>query len=192
MKKKIKIMLALGLFLLAPAAGFALFDINVYGGLPFSAEFDSRSQKLLDTDNYAYGTALHLNSDFLELFKLGLGGFYELSAITYEDDADFTLDRSTAGIEGYVQFEIPLLPISPYVKANSAAWNKVKMKGGGFSDTDYFKKHGLGAGFVFTLLPIPALLRLQIFAEYMYHFGKEDGLRVTQHNAFLGLRADFF
>jgi hypothetical protein len=178
--------------LLAPVSGFALFDLDLYGGLPFSGEFDSESQKLLDTDNYAYGFAAHLNSDFLGLLQLGLGGFYQMSTITYTGDNDFTLDRSTAGLEAYLQFEVPLLPVSPYVKANTAAWNKVKAKGGDFSKTDYFKKHGLGAGFVFSILPVPELLRLQIFAEYIYHFGKEDDAQVRQHNVFLGLRADFF
>jgi hypothetical protein len=176
---------------LAPATGFALLDGNVYGGLPFSGEWGDSDQKLLSTENYAFGASAHLNYDFLELLQLGLGGFYQLSAITYKDSPDdFTVDRNTLGVEAYVQFEIPLLPISPYIKANSAAWNKLKSDN--YSHTDNFKKHGVGAGFVFTILPVPELLRLQIFAEYMFNFGKEDGETVRQHNAFLGLRLDLF
>ena len=190
--RKIKMLTVLCLILLAPVSGFALFDVNLHGGLPFGGEYDSCSQKMLDLDNYAYGASAHLNTDFLQLFHMGLGGFFQLSTITYNGTNDFTLDRSTVGIEAYCQLEIPLLPLSPYVKAGTAAWNKVKVKDGAYSETDNFKKHGVGAGFVFTILPIPELLRLQVFAEYIYNFGKEDGAKVKQSNAFLGIRADLF
>ncbi|MDR1931542.1 MAG: hypothetical protein LBQ57_01850 [Spirochaetales bacterium] len=192
MKMRSKLLIFLCLLCLAPVAGFSLFDGNIYGGLPFSGEFDNLDQKFLSGENYAYGASAHLNGGFLGFLQLGLGGFYQLSAVTYESAADdFTVDKTTAGIEAYAQFEIPFLPIAPYVKANTAAWNKLKGDGG-FSHTDNFKKHGVGAGVALTVLPVPLLLRLQLFAEYMYNFGKEDGKTVKQHNAFVGLRLDFF
>jgi len=193
MKTKIKVLALACLILLVPASGFALFDISVYGGFPFSGEYDTLKQKI-HTDNHAYGASVHWNTGFLALFQLGLGGYYQFSAVRYKVDggSDFTLDRNTMGIEGVVLLDVPFLPFHPYVKLNTAAWNKVKDKDGNISKTENLKKHGIGAGLAITFLPLPGLVSFQLFGEYMYNFGKEDGDKVKQSYAFLGIRADIF
>ena len=50
----------------------------------------------------------------------------------------------------------------------------------------------MGGGVLFTVLPVSGLLRLQIFAEYGYEFGKEDNIKIKQSNLFFGIRGDFF
>ena len=191
---KMKIVPIVCLLLFAPVAGFALFDINLYGGIPFAGQYDDCNQKVF-AQNSVWGTSAHVNTDVLAgLFQLGIGGFYQNSIATYKDPGagtfgdDFTLKRKMLGIDGYVQLEIPLIPLSPYARVYTAAWNNVK--GDNLSNTDNFKRHGVGAGFLVTLLPIPELFRLQLLTECSYEFGKEDGLKFRQYYLTLGLRAD--
>ncbi|MCL1817314.1 MAG: hypothetical protein FWG35_00195 [Spirochaetaceae bacterium] len=193
MKKISRILPVLCLMLFAPAGAFALFDINLYGGIPFSGQYADSNQKMF-SNNSAWGLSAHLNSKFYGVLQLGLGGFYQNSTATYKVgeywwDGDFNVDRNMLGFEAYAQLDIPVLPFGLYVKANTAAWSKIK--GDVSSHTDNFKRHGVGGGLLITLIPIPQLMRVQLFFEVDREFGKEDGQKVKQSNFFIGLRADF-
>ena len=188
--KRIKITLlsAACIIFLMPAASFALVDVNLYGSLPFKAEYDDVKKKI--TDDYGYGVSAHFNTDFLVFLHVGIGGFYQFSSITYDPSwtSGVTVDHSYAGIDVYAQLDIPLLPVAPYVRANEALWNKIELRG--LSDTDSFNRHGIGCGVVFSLIPIPELFKLQIFAEYMYGWGEMNDIKFNDHLFNLGLRAD--
>jgi len=193
MKKTVKILSVLCFMIFVPMGSFALFDFNLYGGIPFAGQYDDCNQKFF-AKNSVWGASGHLNTDFLGLLQLGLGGFYQKPTATYKAPGassfgdDFTVRRTMVGIDAYAQLEIPLLPFCPYLRVNTAAWNKVE--GDIDSKTENFKRHGVGVGLLFTILPVPGLARIQLFAEYDYEFGKEDGIKVRQNNLFLGVRAD--
>lgn len=189
MKSKIKLLMLSCLFCLIPISSFALVDINAYGGYTIGGDLNGRSVKIKGSD-LRYGFSAHLNKDFLVFIKLGLGGFYQASSVSYKLDKARTADKQSAGIEAYALFDLPMLPLAPYAKFNTAAWNKIDFLGR--SDSDYFKRHGFGLGAAFTLLPIPTVMSLQLFAEYVYAFGKEMKHNSNEHQINLGLRADFF
>ncbi|MDR3237753.1 MAG: hypothetical protein LBT84_04540, partial [Spirochaetia bacterium] len=134
MKIKTKLIILAFLVCLAPASAFALVDLNLYGGYTVGGKWSDYDHKY-GTD-FRYGGAVHLNSGFLAILKLGIGGYYQMSSVTYGDDNgipvgigtgdEFTLDKTEFGIDAYAALDIPLIPISPYVKGGTAAWNKVE------------------------------------------------------------------
>ena len=198
MKKIAKILPVLCLMIFVPVGGFALFDVKLYGGFPVAGHYDGCNQKIF-AENGAWGVSAHLNNVFLEFLQLGLGGFYQESTVKYKSPGamwygdDFTLKRHMIGLDAYAQLEIPLLPLCPYIRVSTVARNKIT--GDTYSQLDYshidnFERHGIGGGVSITLVPIPALFRLQAFLEYAFEFGKEDDKRVRQGNLFLGLKAD--
>ena len=115
-----------------------------------------------------------------------------MSSVTYGTSwvNNFTVDKTDFGIDGYAAFGIPLTPLSLYARGGTAAWNKIEYAGD--SKTGSFEKYHVGGGFLFTILPIPGLLKLQLFAEYIHAFGKEGGEKSTEHQINLGIRGDLF
>ena len=195
MKKMLKILPILCLMLFVPAGAFALLDANLYGGIPFSGQYDDCNQKFFAT-NSSWGVSAHVNDTFLGFIQLGWGGFYQGSTATYKAPGammlgpDFSVKRYMAGLEAYVQLEIPVLPFGLYAKANTVAWDKVRIKEASYSHTDNFKRHAVGGGLLITIVPIPGIMRLRLFFEVDREFGKEDGISVRQSNFFIGLRAE--
>lgn len=195
MKKRKKIKTALlnaaCLLLLLPSASFALADFNIYGGSPFQGKRGGTNKQLKLFDDYAFGASAHLNFDFLVFLQAGIGGFYQTSTTTYRyNKKNYEYDTDSAGLDAYIQLEIPFVPISPYIRGNEAAWSKTQVAGE--SRTSNFKRHGIGGGLLFTMLPVPGILKLQLFGEYMYSFGKEFGENFKEQQIDIGLRADLF
>ncbi len=183
---KLKKLLALCILFLIPVSAFSMADVSLYGGSTVSGKTGDKAD--FKPGDIRYGGNIHLNTDFLVFFKAGIGGFYQAETVSYK--GDWSLDRKTAGIDAFLQADLPLIPVSPFIHGNAAAWNKIS--GGGDSAEDYFKTYGAGGGLFFTILPVPGIVKLQIFGEYMYRFGKEDGINSTGHQVNLGVRADLF
>jgi len=186
---KTKLLLSAFILCLAHASAFALVDANLYGGYTIGGKYNSNSIK--HKDDFRYGGSVHLNTTFLLILQLGLGGYYQMSSATYGSSGikNFTADKTDAGIDAYAALGIPFFPISPYVRGGAAAWNKIKYDG--YSKTGNFEKYHVGGGLLFTVLPIP-LFKLQLFGEYINVFGKEGGKNSTEHQINLGIRGDLF
>ncbi len=182
--KKIKMLTAaLALLALLPTAGFALADISAFGGYSWG------TSDTIDPSGFQYGFDAHINTEFLYFFQLGLGGFYKKSDMELSYfDRDVDYNRSTAGIDAYAQLELPLIPIDPYVRFRSAVWEKVS--GQVIDNTEYFKSYSVGGGIFLTVLPVPGVIKLQLFGEYLYDITKQDGHKVNGHTFNLGVRAD--
>jgi hypothetical protein len=191
MKLSAKIMLLACLILAVPASSFALVDVGAYGGYSFAGELKTDSGTV-DTSGFLYGFNAHVNFDMLVFFQLGIGGFYQKSEFDYDmtGGGDSSYDKTVVGVDLYAMLNIPMLPISPYVTFNSGIWEKVDDKYARAS-TDYFQTYSVGGGVALTILPIPAIMSLSIFGEYLYNFGKDAGNDATGHQVRLGVRGDF-
>ena len=186
---KTKLFLSVFILCITYASAFALVAANLYGGYTVGGKYEDYDVKY--KDKFRYGGSVHFNKSFLMFFQLGLGGYYQMSSVAYGNSwrNTFTVDKTDIGIDGYAALDIPLVPLSPYVRGGSATWNKIEYSG--VSKTGNFDKHHVGGGLLITVLPIPALLKLQLFAEYIYAFGKEGGEKNTEHQVNLGIRGDF-
>ncbi|MCL2025643.1 MAG: porin family protein [Leptospirales bacterium] len=184
---KTKLLLSVFILCLASASAFAFVDASLYGGYTTGGKFDGNSVK--HKGDFRYGGLAHLNTSFLALLQFGLGGFFQMSSVTYGSSGtkNFTADKTDIGIDAYAAFWVPFTPLSLYARGGSAAWNKIKFDG--TSKTGNFEKHHAGCGLLFTVLPIP-LFKLQLFSEYVRVFGKEGGKNSSEHQVNLGVRAD--
>ena len=189
MKLKTKLIVLAGVvFLMMPVSSFALVDVNAYLGYTVGGSWNNLDVKMKGKD-LRYGFSAHLNGDFLVFLKLGIGGYYQGSSVTYKATDNFTVDKQALGLDFYAMLNLPMMPLSPYVKYNTAAWNKLKFHN--HSRRDHFKRHGFGLGAAFTLLPVPGVMNLQVFGEYVYAFGKEAKEDSQEHQINIGIRADF-
>lgn len=180
MKRLTLALTLMGALLLIPSTSFALVDANLMGGYSFQGKVDGISGT---QDGWDLGLTAHINFDLLVFLQFGIGASYDWSNLDWADD------RNQIGLDLYGQINIPFLPISPYVRFNTAVWDKVS---GAIDSTEYFKSYKFGGGILFTVLPIPKVFKLQLFGEYMYNFAKAGSLDVKNHTVYLGIRTDFF
>lgn len=164
--------------LFIPTASFALVDVNLYGGYTFSGKLEGISGT---QDGWEMGLTTHINFDVLVFFQFGAGASYEWT------NMDWT-DKNQVGLDLYGMLNIPFIPVSPYVRFNTAIWDKIE---GQLDSTEYFKTYSFGGGIILTVLPIPGVFKLQLFGEYMYNFSEHSSREVTDHSFYLGVRTDF-
>ncbi|PKL39828.1 MAG: hypothetical protein CVV44_06295 [Spirochaetae bacterium HGW-Spirochaetae-1] len=175
--------IAAGFLLLIPTASFAIVDVGAYGGYAFGTEIEGTN---VDPAGFEYGLDAHLNVTYLVILKLGVGAFYQGSVLKYGSSSDY--DKKIIGLDIYNQVDIPLFPIDPYVKFNTAIWEKVDTSSS-YNSTEFFKAYSIGGGLLFTILPLP-VMKVQLFGEYLYSIAKQDGQKATGHAVHLGLRLD--
>jgi len=170
-----------------PVASYAIVDINAYGGYAFGSNVELADSIVNpEPTGFEWGFSSHLNFDVLVFFKLGLGAYYQMSNLKTTDDYDYT--KNNVGLDLNAQLNIPLIPIKPYAIFRTAIWENVG--GDVIESTEYFKNFAFGGGVLFTILPIPKVLKLQLFADYLYHTGKQSDLKATGHSAHFGVRLD--
>jgi hypothetical protein len=181
--KKVKLVLvAFAFLIIAPTASFALIDASVFGGYTFP------SGSYFNTKGFQKGFDAHLNTDFLVIFKLGVGGFYRNSDIKITGNQKFS--KRQVGIDAYGALSIPLMPVDPYLKFRSAVWDKV---GGSYQGSaEHFKAYSWGIGALLTVLPVPGIISVGLYGEYLFDTSKNSGKKANGHTLNLGIRADLF
>ncbi len=159
-----------------PSSAFALFDIGVYGGYSFAGDVET-DVKNVEPVGPEYGAIAHYTDSIL-IFNLGIGGYYQRSPLK---DGSIEYTKQTAGIDGYAQLDIPLIPIMPYLRASLGVWENIE---GDVDNDEYFKSYSFGAGVDFPLPVVP----LAIYTEYVFSVGFQDGNTAKSHAAHLGVR----
>jgi hypothetical protein len=168
--KKISLFIALvvGIVAFTPTQSFALFDIGVYGGYSFAGEIDTAGESPNPT-GFSYGTVGHYNQSIFPFIRLGIGFYTQKMNLGYDlASEEVEYGRKIVGFDSYLQLDIPLIPLHPYVKFAVALWEE---QTGDFEDADQgvFDTYTLGFGAAFTFFPF-----LQVFGEYRYDYYKQD------------------
>ncbi|MCL1911378.1 MAG: hypothetical protein FWG13_04150 [Leptospirales bacterium] len=184
---KTKLLLSAFILCLAHASAFAIVDVNLYGGYTIGGKHQGRGVKFGD-DNGHWGLLAHINATLLKVFQFGVGPYYQSSTVTYGNPKNhWSADKKDIGIDGFAALDIPLIPLSPYLRGGTSAWNRVKYSYG--TETNSFERYHAGGGVLLTILPLP-LFKLQMFTEYIRFWGKEGGLKSTEHQLNVGLRGN--
>lgn len=189
MKKIRSIILVVSILAFIPATSYALFDIGVYGGYTFAGEVksDVAGQSNPEPKGLSYGAIGHLNTAIFPLLRLGFGLYSENSNLDYSIlNKDYEFTRKTVGIDLYLQLDIPMVPLHPYVKFASGVWEKIGGDLVAKDETDYFNTYRTGIGAALTFFPF-----LQLFAEYQYLYTRqvgEENDKADGHGVAVGLR----
>ncbi len=206
--KKIKLIAAMAALLaLIPASSFALFDIGAYGGYSYKSTIDTQtvSGSTPDPKGLSYGLIGHYNQPIFPLITMGVGLYSQYSKFSYSyknlanKSTEVQYGKKIIGIDLYLELNVPLLPIHPYVKFASGIYEDMNgdlQK----ADRQYFNTYSTGGGLALTFFPF-----LQVFVEYRYDYIKQTGVEVSQtstgksnlqqekatgNTVFIGLRAN--
>ncbi len=175
---------------LIPATGFALVDASLYGGYAFGGEIDSDSYSA-DVDGMHYGARAHVNLGIPMVLTGGLGLFYKNAPMEYDGDGQTgDITQETYGIDAYVQLDLAILPIYPFVRYGLAIKDEVEMEIGSQTETKdaLFKSSYYGIGLAYPLLDA-VVMDLQLLAEYLYTTSKQDdGVELKGNAVNLGIR----
>jgi hypothetical protein len=189
MKKFSWIILIVSILAFVPATSYALFDLGVYGGYTFAGEIKSDVPGVSNPEptGLSYGVIGHFNTPIFPLLRMGFGLYSEKSDFSYDlvnQSYDYT--RKTVGIDLYLQLDIPLVPLHPYLKFASGVWEEIGGELVEKDETEYFSTYRTGVGVALTFFPF-----VQIFAEYQYLYTRNigDDTAVGQGVA-LGVRAN--
>ncbi|MCP4133009.1 MAG: hypothetical protein GY754_18790 [bacterium] len=180
MKKFKIVVVVLAMLAFIPASSYAFFDAGVYGGYSFGKGIENTTETAA---GFEWGAIAHWNTSIIPLvLSFGLGGYFEMSYLSYDLGAagSIDLDRTAAGIDMYVQSELPII-VHPYVHGKAAAYEKLQV-GTLAAETQYFKSYAVGVGVAVSLF-IPLI---QAFGQYDFNF--DTGSSTTGHAFHLGLR----
>lgn len=174
--KKIKmIIVSLTIALFIPAASFALIEAGLYGG--YSGSGDT------DMSGYHYGAIGHFTWSLPLLATFGVGGYYQQGSLS---DSTNDIKRKTAGLDVFGRVDLPFLPLKPYGRMSTSAWDRVS--GDISGDTRYFKDYSMGGGLAW-FMPLP-IVSLQLYTEYLYTiYNFHEGERESCHTVNLGVKA---
>lgn len=162
-----------GLVVFLNVDSFAIVDGAAWGGYAFKGKIENSTE---DPQGLQYGVKAHVNTSFLPLIELGLGGYYQMSKYKF-DIMDDTIERQSAGLD--VNFILSLPIIHPYARGTYAFWDKFD------NDTEKFKAYGVGAGLELTVFPF-----IRIFGEYMFENTEHNSLYLKTNSVNFGLKAD--
>ncbi|TAL29643.1 MAG: hypothetical protein EPN93_21380 [Spirochaetes bacterium] len=168
--------LALALAAFVPATSYAIVDAGIYGGYSFSGEIDAGSLASgKTTTGWEYAFIGHVNFDFLAIFNLGIGAFYQNAPLKFDVGGEtIKVDNVTIGPDIYLELDLPVIPIHPYVRGGIAAYNKTTIDlpssiGNDVTAKKYFSAYYFGLGAALTIFPF-----VQIFGEYMYNYANQE------------------
>ena len=164
-----------------PVSGFAIFDIGAYGGYSFSGDVETAGGSI-DPSGLEYGFITHYDKS-LAIIRLGIGAFYQISPLGYSlSGIDYDYEKSSLGLDAYLQLELPIIPVKPYIKYSLGIWESVDTENE--SNSEYFKSSSFGIGSAFGLPVIP----VDLFAEYLFTTAKHDGYDAKGHAVHAGIR----
>ncbi len=184
------------LFLLAavimlPLESFALVDGEVYGGYTFSGEVDGTSME--DVTGFSYGARAHYTTSFL-IVTFGIGPYLQYAPLNVEmnvlnNTIEADMNKMTIGLDVYNKFDVPLVPLKPYLRYGLAMYDKttVTVDSTETSESKYFQMYYGGLGLALTAIPVP-IVDFQIFTEYLYEYSKiSDDDNLKGHKVNLGV-----
>ncbi|MBN2038532.1 MAG: outer membrane beta-barrel protein [Spirochaetes bacterium] len=181
-----KIIVILMFFIFVPASSYAIVDFSIYGGYSFAGELEDDSETS-DMNGWQYGFYGHVNSGIPMLFTVGLGVFYQISPLTVDSSAgEVDATKTSYGLDGYAQVDLPFLPVFPYIRLGIAAKEEVEVESTTFSEN--FKSYYYGIGVSYTLVDV-VVWDLQLFAEYLRTASKqEEDIEVKGNAVNMGLK----
>lgn len=189
MKKVRIVVLLLGILAFVPATSYALFDIGVYGNYAYKGEIKSDTPNVNNPDptGFSYGVIGHYNQGIFPFIRSGIGLYSQYSKLSFSTGSgDVEYGKKIVGIDLYLQLDIPLIPLHPYVKFASGIWEDYT---GDMSQAsaEYFNTYQTGGGVALTFFPF-----LQFFGEYQYLYTKSvDEDKAIGHAVAMGLRLFF-
>ena len=177
--KKIKLMIAaFSLILFVPSTSFALLEVGAYGGYTSMDKIEN-----VDMSGFHYGVITHMTFSLPLLATIGAGGYYQRGTFS---DSGYEVTKQTLGLDAFARLEIPVLPLKPYGRISTSAWDRVS--GDIKSDTRYFEDYSLGGGLAY-MIPFP-VLKLMLYTEYLYTvYSIDDGDRSYGHTFNVGVKA---
>ncbi len=169
MKRTYRYMLCvvLAAAILVPGRAFALLDLGLFGGYSFGNKIEENAATLKPSGG-EYGLWAHYTKEVL-ILNLGIGGYFQQSFLK---DGNIDYNRQAAGLDAFLQVDLPVVPIMPYIRVGTPIWDHIT---GDRESTDYFHSAHIGAGLDFSIPVIP----INIFAEYLFTAGRQGGDKMT-------------
>ncbi len=169
--------LILALAAFVPATSYAIVDAGLYGGYSFSGKVDASSVATgKTTTGWEYGAIAHLNFDFLAIFNVGIGAFYQNAPLKFDYAGEtIKIDNVNIGPDVYLELDLPVIPIHPFVRGGVSAYNKTSidfpssLPAKDVTAKKYFGSYYFGLGAALTIFPF-----IQIFGEYMYNYANQE------------------
>jgi hypothetical protein len=182
-KNLFTIVILLTVLVLIPASSYALVDAAVFGGYSFNNKIDGAGTDE-SVKGWQYGLYGHFNTGIPMLVTVGIGGFYLIAPLK----GDINATKKAAGIDVYGQIDLPFLPVFPYARYGIAINEKIEIENGPTLSKN-FKSHYFGLGVSRTLFTA-TLLKLQIFAEFLFTTSKQENSVNVKGNAInVGIKA---
>jgi hypothetical protein len=182
-----RLFLILIAIILIPASSYAIVDFSAFGGYSFGNKIES-SDDDQNVKGWQYGLYGHVNTGIPMVATVGIGGFYLIAPLK-GDDADAT--KKSVGVDAYAQLDLPFLPVFPYARYGIAINEKIEVKytGGKTDLSENFKSHYFGFGLSRNLISA-AVIKLQVFAEYLFTTSKqENGVNMKGNAINFGIKA---
>lgn len=180
------------LMVMIPAASHAIIDFGVYGGYGFGG--DAIKPEIYGN---AVGAIVHPSFTLAEVVTLGIGGYYQRSFdkklvdyILYKKNKLITKD--SAGLDGYIQINIPKFCLHPYGRVSTSIWDQVKgyriksLKS--VTADEFFKTYSFGGGIAIPFATIPVLEKFNLYLEYLYSISKVAGDKPKSHVVQAGVK----
>ncbi len=178
--------------LFAPVASFAIIDIGVYGGYTLVGNAVKP-----EVYNNAVGIIVHPSFTLAEVVTLGIGGYYQRSFdkkvvdyILYKRNKLVTKD--SAGLDGYVQINIPKVNLHPYARFSTSIWDQMKgyrMRNyKNITASEFFKTYSVGGGLAIPFASAPVIEKVNLYLEYLYNISKVPGDKPRSHTLQAGIR----